>query len=130
MRSRSGPAALLGILAISGVAYVVAAPFLLKAQDSGLTPGQMLATIAIGAGILALVAYFMIYAARSVRVPLAKKVFWRRALLVGNVFAAPVFWYLYVWRDVPTSTGSEAASQGPEARLAAMLEDYQAKRRQ
>ncbi len=40
---------------------------------------------------------YLVIAYRSPRVPNDKRTFWAVVLFMGNVFAFPVFWYLFVW---------------------------------
>jgi len=43
---------------------------------------------------------FISYAQRSPTVPSSKRTLWSVLLLFGNVFAVPVFWFLYIWRPL------------------------------
>jgi len=43
---------------------------------------------------------FISYAQRSPTVPSSKRMLWSVLLLFGNVFAVPVFWFLYIWRPL------------------------------
>jgi len=47
-----------------------------------------------------LVASYIIYACKSRHVPSGKKALWVAVLFFGNLFAMPVFWFLYVWRPL------------------------------
>ena len=52
----------------------------------------------------ALLAFYALFVHRGRRVPAAKRSLWTAILLVGNIIAMPVFWYLYVWpRDTERS---------------------------
>jgi hypothetical protein len=48
--------------------------------------------------IFALLIFYVILANRSEAVPEDKRRFWTLVLLIGNVIAFPVFWYLFLWR--------------------------------
>src|SRR5687767_3166539 len=57
--------------------------------------------IRIGAGVLVLVMilYFAIYLHRTDDPKVVeKKSLWTWVLILGNVFAVPVFWYVFIWR--------------------------------
>ena len=55
---------------------------------------------------LLLTVIYLVIAYRSPRVPADKRTFWAVVLFMGNVFAFPVFWYLFVW---PQSSANERA---------------------
>jgi len=45
----------------------------------------------------ALLAFYIVHVFRTDRVPADKKALWAVVLFLGNVFAMPVYWWLYVW---------------------------------
>ena len=47
----------------------------------------------------ALAIFYIIHAYRSEQVNGDKKVIWIILLLVGGMFAMPIYWYLYIWHD-------------------------------
>jgi hypothetical protein len=47
-----------------------------------------------------LVASYIAYAVKSRHVPSTKRALWAGVLFFGNMFAMPVFWFLYVWRPL------------------------------
>lgn len=47
---------------------------------------------------LILLVSYVVYLAKSARVPEGRKGFWFVVLILTNAIALPVFWYLYVWR--------------------------------
>ena len=49
--------------------------------------------------IFALLIFYIVYLFRTTRVSQDKKALWAVVLFMGNMFAMPVFWFLYVWRD-------------------------------
>lgn len=49
--------------------------------------------------IFALTAFYIVYLFRTDRVDQDKKALWAVVLFLGNVFAFPVFWYLYIWKE-------------------------------
>jgi uncharacterized membrane protein len=49
-----------------------------------------------------LMAIYLVIAYRSPRVPNDKRTFWAVVLFMGNMFAFPVFWYLFVWPQKPS----------------------------
>lgn len=49
--------------------------------------------------VLVLLAFYMIHAWRSSRVPAEKKRLWLGALLFLGVYAMPVYWYRFIWKQ-------------------------------
>ena len=49
--------------------------------------------------VLALLVIYIVHLFRTERVAKDKKALWAVVLLLGNMFAMPVFWYLYMWKD-------------------------------
>ena len=47
--------------------------------------------------LVALLAFYIVHVFRTDRVPSDKKALWAVVLFLGNLFAMPVYWYLYVW---------------------------------
>jgi len=52
--------------------------------------------------VLLLLAFYLRQARRSPHVPNPRRGLWVALLLIGNMFAMPVFWYLYIWRPRPS----------------------------
>lgn len=48
--------------------------------------------------IIVLTIVYLVIAYRAPNVPNDKRTFWATVLFMGNMFAFPVFWYLFVWR--------------------------------
>jgi energy-coupling factor transporter transmembrane protein EcfT len=46
-----------------------------------------------------LVAFYIYYLFKTDKIPQDKKALWAAVLFLGNIFAMPVFWYLYIWRE-------------------------------
>lgn len=59
--------------------------------------------------IWALLAFYMVNVFKNHRVDQDKKVLWAVVLFMGNVFAMPVYWYLYIWREGGVSTATSNA---------------------
>lgn len=59
--------------------------------------------------VWALIAFYMVNVFKNDRVDKDKKVLWAVVLFMGNLFAMPVYWYLYIWRDneIPSLTSNE-----------------------
>jgi hypothetical protein len=55
--------------------------------------------------IVGLTVFYVVYLFRTERVPQDKKALWAVVLLLGNVFAFPVFWYLFIWKEPETPMG-------------------------
>src|SRR4051812_35362604 len=47
--------------------------------------------------ILGLLAFYIMHVFRTDRVRQDKKALWAVVLLLGNLFAMPVYWYHYIW---------------------------------
>ena len=60
---------------------------------------------------LALVAFYMVHIFRTDRVEHDKKALWAVVIFLGNMFAMPVYWYLYVWQE-PRRGGSRRRGSG------------------
>ncbi len=56
-----------------------------------------LGTMALMVGLLAI---YIAYLFKTEHVPKDKKVLWAVVLFMGNIFAMPVFWFLYVWKPL------------------------------
>ena len=41
----------------------------------------------------------LIYVYTTSKVPADKKKFWSGLIVVGNIWAAPFFWYWYIWKE-------------------------------
>jgi hypothetical protein len=63
--------------------------------------------------IWALLAFYLVFLFRSDAVPKDQKVLWAVVLFFGNMFAMPVFWFLYIWR--PVTAGVPRAPAEPVA---------------
>jgi hypothetical protein len=50
--------------------------------------------------VFSLLAYYVIYLFNSGTVPENHHLLWALVLILCNIFSMPVFWYLYVWRNV------------------------------
>ena len=48
--------------------------------------------------IIALLVIYVAYLFKTDRVGQDKKALWAVVLLLGNIVAMPVFWYLYIWK--------------------------------
>lgn len=56
---------------------------------------------------LGFIAFYMVYLFRTSHVPRSKRALWAVVLVLGHVFAMPVFWYHYVWK--PNRGGGSAS---------------------
>jgi hypothetical protein len=61
-----------------------------------------LATVSL---VLVLIAAYLAMLYRSTLVPSGRRTFWALVLLLGNVFALPVFWYVFLWRRAVDEPG-------------------------
>ncbi|MEA2415132.1 MAG: hypothetical protein QOI58_1789 [Thermoanaerobaculia bacterium] len=51
--------------------------------------------------MFALTAFYIVYLFRTDRIAQDKKALWAVVLFLGNILAFPVFWYLYIWKELP-----------------------------
>ena len=54
--------------------------------------------------IMALTVFYMVNVFRNDRVDKDKKVLWAVVIFMGNMIAMPIYWYLYIWKEAPSST--------------------------
>jgi hypothetical protein len=59
--------------------------------------------------ILALTIFYVINVFQNDRVDKDKKTLWAVVIFLGNIFAMPIYWYLYIWRELPQKTQSQGA---------------------
>lgn len=57
--------------------------------------------------IISLTIFYMANVFRNDRVNKDMKVLWAVVLFMGSIIAMPIYWYLYIWRDVPSPLISE-----------------------
>jgi hypothetical protein len=57
--------------------------------------------------VFALMVFYVVHLFRTTEVGADKKALWAVVLFLGNMFAMPVYWYLYLWR--PIQKGAEGA---------------------
>jgi len=75
------------------------------AADPAARMGQMFILHLLTMLVLAvLLVIYICYLFQTDRVARDKKPLWAVALFLGNMIAMPVFWYLYVWRQLPRQT--------------------------
>jgi hypothetical protein len=95
-------AALIGIASVLPLVYLV---YFVWHVTSLEPPGLMrfetllslhLLTVSLIVVVLTVVYLVMVY--RSALVPQDRRTFWAVVLFMGNVFALPVFWYVFLWR--------------------------------
>lgn len=49
--------------------------------------------------VLIVLVCFLIYLSRLTNIGKEKKWLWRGLMLIGHVFAIPIFWYYYIWKE-------------------------------
>lgn len=54
--------------------------------------------------MFALITIYVVHAFRTNLIPEDRRILWVVVLLFGNLIAAPIYWYLYMWRPVATAT--------------------------
>jgi hypothetical protein len=86
-------------------AFVLTSMFWMRAfpeSASGMPVGFfVLMALHVGTmlSMIALTAFYIVYLFKTDRVTGDKKALWAVVLFLGNVFAMPVFFYLYVWPE-------------------------------
>lgn len=53
--------------------------------------------------ILGLMTYYIVNVFRNDRIKPDMKALWAIVLFMGSVFAMPIYWYLFIWRDNPNT---------------------------
>ena len=51
--------------------------------------------------IMGLTVFYIVNVFRNERVDKDKKALWAIVLFMGSMIAFPIYWYLYIWREVP-----------------------------
>jgi hypothetical protein len=101
-------AALLGIASVLPVAYLVYFVWDIATLRRGEGPetASLLSLQALTMALaLVLIVMYLVMVYRSALVPDERRTFWAVVLLMGNVFALPVFWYFFFWRHVGDGGG-------------------------
>jgi len=98
-------AAFLGVMNLVPIAYMVYFFWHIASLKPGVKPEPMLFEsifslhLAMMALTVALTAVYLVVDYRSPRVPSDRRTFWAVVIFMGNMFAFPVFWYLFIWRQ-------------------------------
>jgi len=99
---------LLGLLAFSPwILFLTVVPILIHVlppdsimMKEGKLPPFAIGYLVVGNGyVLFLFLIFVIYLGRMMNVDNDKKWLWRGLMFFGHVFAIPIFWYLYIWKE-------------------------------
>ena len=62
--------------------------------------------------IMGLTVFYMVNVFRNDRVDKDKKVLWAVVIFMGNMIAMPIYWYLYIWKEVSAGSLPSHASLG------------------
>jgi hypothetical protein len=62
--------------------------------------------------IMGLTVFYMVNVFRNDRVDKDKKVLWAVVIFMGNMIAMPIYWYLYIWKEVPAGSLPSHSSLG------------------
>lgn len=95
-------AVILGLLSLVPLAYAVYFTGYLFSLQPGEPVEQAWGLPTLGA-ILLLTLVYLFMAYRSPSVPNDKRTVWAVVIIMANVIAFPVFWYLFVWRARATN---------------------------
>ena len=63
--------------------------------------------------VLGLLGFYMVYLFRTDRLAEDRKLLWVVVLFMLNVFAMPVFWYLYIWPEEPPEDAAQGQPEVP-----------------
>ena len=66
--------------------------------------------------IIALTVFYMVKVFRNDRVEKDKKVLWTVVIFMGNMIAMPIYWYLYIWKEVPAGNSDPVNDARPSNR--------------
>ena len=58
--------------------------------------------------IIGLMAFYIVQVFRTDRLDQSMKIMWTVLICMLGMFAMPVFWYLYIWREPALATGTPA----------------------
>lgn len=61
--------------------------------------------------MFALITIYVVHAFRTNLIPEDRRILWVVVLLFGNLIAAPIYWYLYMWRPIATATPPAGVNQ-------------------
>ncbi len=53
--------------------------------------------------VFGLIGFYLYYLFKTDKVPKDKKALWAALIFLGNMFAMPVFWFLYIWNEPKTN---------------------------
>ena len=62
--------------------------------------------------IIGLTVFYIVNIFRNDRVEKDKKVLWAVVIFLGNMIAMPIYWYLYIWKEVPARSLASQSSLG------------------
>ncbi len=65
---------------------------------------------------LGLLVTYILDTFRNDRVAKDMKALWAVVLFMGSIFAMPIYWYLYVWRDSPPAVAGQPPTAAPNSR--------------
>lgn len=58
----------------------------------------------------AMVIFYVVHAYKRAEFSGEKRLLWIVLLILGGLFSAPVYWYLFVWRDADQASGTQSAA--------------------
>ena len=97
---------ILTLLPFAFLVYVIA--FSVPPTNAAEARAYSVLMFSLGAAVVVggwlLVASYMVYLFKTRHVPSGKRFLWALALFVGNMFVMPIFWLLYVWRPLRSSS--------------------------
>lgn len=65
--------------------------------------------------IMGLTIFYIVNVFRNDRVVKDMKVLWAVVIFMGNIIAMPIYWYLYIWREVTTGSDPSLLSPAQES---------------
>ena len=62
--------------------------------------------------IVGLTVFYIVNIFKNDRVDKDKKVLWAVVIFMGSIIAMPIYWYLYIWKELPAGSLPAQASLG------------------
>ncbi len=97
-----------GVLAFSPwILFLIGVPILIHQvppdsimiREGKLTPFVIGYLVVANSYVFLLFLIFLIYLGRMKNIDNEKKWLWRGLMFIGHVFAIPIFWYFYIWKE-------------------------------
>ncbi len=117
-----------GALSVFPIGYPIVLLVVTPDDPAALTSRFMVLNVAAVLVSCAILAYFIFYASRSPRVPVAKRARWRWLLLLGDAVTMPIFWFWYMRDGAMPAPAASTTRASADARLQAILDEHLSRR--